>query len=150
MSKKKTRIKMRDVMTIIDHEIGDDEGERCRVDAGHVFHEASQAVYDARIRAGWTLKRLADRVGVKPSVIEAIEEGVYERHTLKMHHRIAYELDLNVQIRFTPKDKFSLRRNRRLSDARFGPLEAQRKSRRTGRQIPKRVSKSSRKSRKAH
>lgn len=141
---------MRDVMTIIDHEIGDDEEERCRIDAGHVFHEASQAVYDARTRAGWTHKRLADRVGVKASVIEAIEEGAYERQTLKLLHRIAYELDLNVEIRFKPKDEFNLRRGRRLSDSRFGGLESQRKSRRTGRQIPKRVSKSSRKRRKAH
>jgi DNA-binding XRE family transcriptional regulator len=73
--------------------------------------EIAGKVYDLRIKAGFSQRELAKRVGTSASAICRIEDADYEGHSLYLLKRIAEALDQRVEIRFVP-----VRRKRPLLD----------------------------------
>src|SRR5712692_8205435 len=71
--------------------------EQARVNA-----EIAQQIYDLRMKAGLTQKKLADLVGTAHSVISRLEDADYEGHSLNMLQRISQALRYRVQVRFVP------------------------------------------------
>ena len=122
-----------DAILILDRMIGDDKKTRRGVAECSLHVDVAQLVYDARNAAGWTQKQLADRVGMKQSVISRVEDSDYHRHSLSMLQRIAFELGLEVKVRFR-KTQLVLGSLRSPVQRRFDFARAQSTSRRTGRQ----------------
>ena len=72
-----------------------------RVEA-HVIHaRIAMAVYEIRVRAGMSQKRLAELVGTQQSVISRIEDSDYDGHSLSLLRKIAKVLGKGLEIRFT-------------------------------------------------
>lgn len=69
--------------------------ESARFNAG-----IAQEIYDLRVKAGLTQKRLADVVGTSHSVISRLEDADYEGHSLKLLQRISTALHHRLQVRF--------------------------------------------------
>jgi ribosome-binding protein aMBF1 (putative translation factor) len=94
--KKRTSDAIRD----LDEWIGDDIDMRRGISEAAVHIAAAQIVYDARTNLGWSQAELARRVGTKQSVISRIEDSDYDGHSLSSLQRIAFEMGLEVDVRF--------------------------------------------------
>jgi transcriptional regulator with XRE-family HTH domain len=80
--------------------------------------EAGQQVHDDRVRRGWTLRDLADRAGVSPAVVHALETG----HTVSLETiaRITTALGMRPSLVIAdPRDRASSRRSPRLDGEDF-------------------------------
>jgi transcriptional regulator with XRE-family HTH domain len=92
--------KTSDAIRDLDAWIGDDKGLRRAIAASAAHNAAAQLVHDARTSLGWTQAELARRVGTRQSVISRIEDADYHGHSLGLLQRIAFEMGLEVDIRF--------------------------------------------------
>jgi transcriptional regulator with XRE-family HTH domain len=99
-AKKKRKRRISDAIRDLDEWIGDDKGFRREIAESALHNAAAQLVYDARSSLGWTQAQLAQRVGSRQSVISRIEDSDYHGHSLSMLQRIAFEMGLEVDIRF--------------------------------------------------
>lgn len=122
-----------DAIRILDRMIGDDKATRRGVAESSLHIDVAQLVYDARNAAGWTQKKLADRVGTRQSVISRIEDSDYQGHSLSMLQRIAFELGLEVRVRFR-RTQLVLGSLRSPVQRRFDAARARSTSARSGRQ----------------
>ncbi len=98
MASKKKRTS--DAIRDLDAWIGNDVAMRRGISEAALHGSAAQLVYDARTRLGWSQAALAKRVGTKQSVISRIEDADYHGHSLSSLQRIAFEMGLEVEIRF--------------------------------------------------
>lgn len=58
------------------------------------------SVYEARVEAGMTQKRLADLIGTQQSVISRIEDADYDGHSIGLLKRIAKALGKKLRVEF--------------------------------------------------
>ena len=94
--KKRTSVAIRD----LDAWIGNDVGMRRGISEATVHSIAAGLVYTARTNLGWSQTELAKRVGTRQSVISRIEDSDYHGHTLSSLQRIAFEMGLELDLRF--------------------------------------------------
>jgi transcriptional regulator with XRE-family HTH domain len=71
-------------------------------EAATVNAQVAKLIYDARLAAGLTQRRLADLAGTKQPVIARLEDAAYEGHSLMMLQRIARALGRQLDIRMVP------------------------------------------------
>lgn len=89
-------------LAIIDREFGKDPEYYEMLAEERVMAQAARALYEARAAAGMTQLQLAVLVGTEQSVIERLEDGDYQGHSLAMMQRIADALDQRIELRFVP------------------------------------------------
>lgn len=90
-----------------------------------IAHHAGAVVRDERIRRRWTIRELADRAGVSPALVHAVEDG--RPATLESYARLAHPLGLRPELELLGPER--RRHAERLADAvhaAMGDLEASR------------------------
>ena len=64
--------------------------------------DIARKIYELRMKAGFSQRELAKKIGTNASVICRLEDADYEGHSLSMLKRVAEALDKRVEIRFLP------------------------------------------------
>ena len=64
--------------------------------------ELAQLIYRVRTQAGLTQQQLADRIGIKQSVIAELEDAEYEGHSLLIMQKIARVLNQRLEVHLIP------------------------------------------------
>ncbi len=113
-------VRTRDALQIIDQMVGDDAELRQMIAEESVNATVARMIYDARTKAGFTQRELADRAGTKQPVIARLEDAEYEGHSLSMLQRIAAALNQRLILRMMPgqRIKATARRKKRTSKIR--------------------------------
>jgi DNA-binding XRE family transcriptional regulator len=97
--------KTSDALKIIERMIGDDAELRAMIDEARAGAAIAQLIYDARNRAGFTQKQLADLIGTSQPTIARLEDADYEGHSLAMLRRVASALNMRLEMRLIPNHK---------------------------------------------
>jgi ribosome-binding protein aMBF1 (putative translation factor) len=95
--------KTTDALKILQRVTGDNERRQAGIAEARLYFEVAQMIYDARTRARLSQSELAKLIGRKPSVIERLEDGDYERLSLRMLQRIAAALGQRLVVRLVPR-----------------------------------------------
>lgn len=64
----------------------------------------AQKIYELRNQANLTQQELAERIGSRQSVISRLENADYDRHSLRMLHKIAHAMHCKVEVRLVPEN----------------------------------------------
>ena len=103
------------MQSAVDELAGDDPAFAQLIAEARVRHDIAQLVYDAREAAGLSQGALANLVGTRPSIIEAIEASDYHGNLMQMLWRITRALNLRLQISVLGPGATPAKRTRRRS-----------------------------------
>jgi ribosome-binding protein aMBF1 (putative translation factor) len=101
-TKKKTMVRTKNALKIIDRITGDDPELRELIEAETINTQVARMIYEARNQAGLAQQELADLVGTKQPVIARLEDADYDGHSLSMLQRIATALHQRLEIHLVP------------------------------------------------
>jgi len=85
--------------------VGDNADMKALLAEAESEMDVAEQIYNLRIEAGLSQKKLADKIGTSASVICRLEDADYEGHSLSMLRRIAAALDRRVKVSFVPLDE---------------------------------------------
>lgn len=91
-----------DAIKIINKITSSDPELEAMVEEASINAEVAQLIYEARTKAGFTQKQLAELVGTRQPVIARLEDADYEGHSLSMLQKIAHALNQKVVIQLAP------------------------------------------------
>ncbi|MEO6710562.1 MAG: helix-turn-helix domain-containing protein [Planctomycetota bacterium] len=94
--------KTRNALELIASDVGDDPAYRARLGEERLNLQVAKLIYEARVAAKLTQKRLALLAGTTQPVIARLEDTDYEGHSLTMLRRIAEALNSKVIVSFVP------------------------------------------------
>ena len=92
--------KTKDALLVLEKLTGKSAGIRRDIANARINLEVAQMIYDARTKAGWSQRELAERVGSRQSVIARLEDADYKGHSLSMLQRIGNALGQQLEVRF--------------------------------------------------
>jgi ribosome-binding protein aMBF1 (putative translation factor) len=107
----------KDALRILERVTGADSAVRQGIANARINLEVAQMIYDARTKAGFSQRALADLVGSRQSVIARLEDGDYKGHSLSMLQRIGNALGQRLEVRFVAAHRAGPRRARELAGA---------------------------------
>lgn len=93
----------KDAVKILDHVTGKDADIQRMIADERENLRIARIIYNARTKAGFTQKQLADLIGTRQPTIARLEDADYGGHSLNMLRRIAEALGQRVEVRFVPK-----------------------------------------------
>ena len=93
-----------DALLMLDRLTGDDSSLRATIQEEILNSHVASLVYNARLQAGLTQDRLADRIGVETVVIADVEEADYDGSAIAVLQRVAAALDQEVKISLSPAE----------------------------------------------
>ncbi|HTF88354.1 MAG TPA: helix-turn-helix domain-containing protein [Planctomycetota bacterium] len=94
--------KTRNALELIARDVGDNPAYQAILEEERLNLQVARLIYEARVAAKLTQKRLAALAGTTQPVIARLEDANYEGHSLTMLRRIAEAMNSKVVVSFVP------------------------------------------------